>query len=93
MKKRIYNQIDHRELYIYSIANNVSIGQGEHKTAAISTNSIFYANEYDELTEGECIIGHDVWVGTGAIILRGVTIGNGAIHRSKRGRYKRYTRF
>ncbi|WP_323665712.1 CatB-related O-acetyltransferase [Pectobacterium punjabense] len=62
-----------------SIANNVSIGQGEHKTDAISTNSIFYENEYEELTRGECIVGHDVWIGTGVVILRGVTIGNGAI--------------
>ncbi|MEI7067281.1 transferase [Pectobacterium parmentieri] len=31
------------------------------------------------MTEGNCIIGHGVWVDTGAIILRGVTIGNGVI--------------
>ncbi|EPF2243987.1 CatB-related O-acetyltransferase [Citrobacter werkmanii] len=62
-----------------SIANNVSIGQGEHKVNAISTNSIFYVDEHAELTKEDCVIGHDVWIGTGVTVLRGVRIGNGAI--------------
>lgn len=62
-----------------SIANNVSIGQGEHDIHKISTSSLFYEDAYKELTEKECTIGHDVWIGTGAIILRGVSIGNGAV--------------
>lgn len=62
-----------------SIANNVSIGQGEHKIDEISTSSIFYTNEYEQLTVEDCKIGNDVWIGAGAIILRGVTIGDGAI--------------
>ncbi|WP_318471298.1 CatB-related O-acetyltransferase [Photobacterium leiognathi] len=62
-----------------SIANNVSIGQGEHNIDKISTSSLFYKDAYKELTEKECTIGHDVWIGTGAIILRGVNIGNGAV--------------
>lgn len=62
-----------------SIANNVSIGQGEHATDLVSTSSIFYKNEYDELTKEHCIIGNDVWIGVGAVILRGVKIGDGAI--------------
>lgn len=62
-----------------SIANNVSIGQGEHKIDEISTSSIFYTNEYEQLTTEDCKIGNDVWIGVGVIVLRGVKIGDGAI--------------
>lgn len=31
------------------------------------------------LDRGETLIGHDVWIGANAIILRGVKVGNGAI--------------
>jgi acetyltransferase-like isoleucine patch superfamily enzyme len=62
-----------------SIANNVSIGQGEHDLNRISTNSIFYDNPYEELTAKKCIIGNDVWIGVDSIILRDVTIGDGAV--------------
>lgn len=62
-----------------SIANNVSIGQGEHDLEQISTNSIFYSDPYDLLTSKECNIGADVWIGVDAIILRGVSIGIGAV--------------
>lgn len=62
-----------------SIANNVSIGMGEHQLDRISTSSIFYENPYEELTAKECIIGNDVWIGVDSIIRRGVTIGNGAV--------------
>jgi acetyltransferase-like isoleucine patch superfamily enzyme len=62
-----------------SIANNVSTGQGEHKLERISTSALFYGDSYKELTEGECVIGNDVWVGTESVIRRGVTIGSGAV--------------
>jgi len=62
-----------------SIANNVSIGQGEHDLKRISTNSLFYKNAFEELTKKECIIGNDVWIGVDSIVLRGVKIGNGAV--------------
>lgn len=62
-----------------SIANNVSIGQGEHDLTKISTNSIFYKNAFEELTKNECVIGNDVWIGVDCIIKRGVKIGNGAV--------------
>ena len=61
-----------------SIANNVSIGQGEHDLNKISTKAMFY-DKSETLTPGECIIGHDVWIGAHAIILRDVRIGNGAV--------------
>ena len=62
-----------------SIANNVSIGPGEHDVRAISTNSVFYESAYERLTERDCIIGDDVWIGDGCIIRRGVTVGTGAV--------------
>jgi acetyltransferase-like isoleucine patch superfamily enzyme len=62
-----------------SIASNVFIGQGEHDPNKIATSSLFYVNQYEELTKKNCFIGCDVWIGVGAIILRGVLIGNGAI--------------
>ncbi len=62
-----------------SIANNVSIGPGEHDLTKISTSSIFYKNAYEKLTKKLCIIGNDVWIGTDVIVLRGVKIGNGAV--------------
>lgn len=36
-------------------------------------------NNIDVLSKGAIEIGHDVWIGTNAIILSGVTIGTGAI--------------
>lgn len=62
-----------------SIADNVTIGPGEHKLNRISTSGLFYKNGYKEVTEDPCTIGNDVWIGVDSIILRGVTIGNGAI--------------
>ena len=62
-----------------SIANNVSIGQGEHSLDRISTSTLFYQNSYEELTKDICEIGNDVWIGTDAVILRGVRIGDGAV--------------
>lgn len=62
-----------------SIANNVSIGSGDHNLTRISTSSIFYQNPYEELTKKECLIGHDVWIGVDAIIKRGVKVGNGCV--------------
>ena len=62
-----------------SIANNVSIGQGEHHLDRVSTSSLFYNNSYDELTIEPCIIENDVWIGADSLILRGVRVGNSAV--------------
>lgn len=62
-----------------SIAGNVSIGIGEHKINRVSTSSHFYKNAWETLTEKECVIGNDVWIGTNSVIRRGVTIGDGAV--------------
>jgi virginiamycin A acetyltransferase len=62
-----------------SIANNVSIGQGEHKLNQVSTSSKFYNDPWKTLTEGDCVIESDVWIGVDAVVLRGVRIGLGAV--------------
>lgn len=39
----------------------------------------FDPSAYDHNSRGDTIVGHDVWIGTDARIMPGVTIGNGAI--------------
>ena len=69
-----------------SFANNVVILLGgEHRTDWVTTypfSAIFRdASGYTghPRTRGDVVIGHDVWLGLGALILSGVTIGNGAV--------------
>ncbi len=63
-----------------SIADNTSIGPGEHHIVKISTSAHFYTGDvYEELTRRDCSIGHDVWIGVDSIVRRGVRIGNGVI--------------
>lgn len=62
-----------------SIADNVSIGPGEHDVKRASTSSLFYKSPYEELTKDEIIIGNDVWIGVNSVIRRGVKIGDGAV--------------
>lgn len=63
-----------------SIGSSVTIGPGEHPITEISTSHLFLkGNPYEEFTQKDCIIGNDVWIGTGSIIRRGVKIGNGAV--------------
>lgn len=72
-----------------SISWNVTIGAANHDYTRISTHSFLYNNfdklrpdniepVYDRFSD-ECTIGNDVWIGTGAIILRDVIVGNGAV--------------
>ena len=62
-----------------SIGNNVAIGQGEHDLKLLSTSTYFIDNSYGKLTEKECVIKSDVWIGSYAFIKRGVTIGYSAV--------------
>lgn len=62
-----------------SIGNNVSIGPGEHDLQLPSTSAHFYSDPYNQLTQKECIIESDAWIGVDAIILRGVRVGYGAV--------------
>jgi acetyltransferase-like isoleucine patch superfamily enzyme len=72
------------------IGPNVKIGLGEHPiNHFISTHPVFYSllaqvgvtfadkQYYDEYSPVK--IGNDVWVGANAIIISGITIGNGCI--------------
>lgn len=72
-----------------SIASNVSIAPGMHKSDGVSTHPAFFlkntplmkvfSKEDMFATSAKVIIGHDVWIGERAIIMDGVTIGIGAI--------------
>ncbi len=73
-----------------SIASNVSVGPGQHPTSYVSSHPAFYSatqplvrtfsdRERFEPFKERAKIGHDVWIGQGAVIMDGVVIGNGAI--------------
>ncbi len=74
-----------------SIAPGVIIGGGTHPSRDwVSTAPVFYGMQEsrqeacfvsETLFQGNCrtVVGHDVWIGFGAIILPGVTLGNGVI--------------
>ncbi|NMY13965.1 CatB-related O-acetyltransferase [Pseudomonas sp. WS 5019] len=70
-----------------SIGRNVIIGSGHHEMGFLSTSPFFQTPSNagssiklaDHKKRIRVIIGHDVWVGDRAIILSGVTIGNGAV--------------
>jgi len=62
-----------------SIGSNVVIGPGEHDLTKLSTSGRFYNDTYAELTKKPCKIGNDVWIGTYAIVMRGVSVGDGAV--------------
>jgi phosphonate metabolism protein (transferase hexapeptide repeat family) len=74
-----------------SIASNVRINALAHPMGRLSQHNITYRpNEYflgakidkdfRELRRGKHVnVGHDVWIGHGAILLPGVTIGHGAV--------------
>ena len=64
-----------------SIAEFVTIGPGEHPLNEFSTScaALKAACIKFDLTSDEVNIGNDVWIGTNAVILRGVNIGDGAV--------------
>ena len=69
-----------------SFADEVKILTGhEHRLDWVSTYPFGVAFPdvgglpFPARTKGNVVIGHDVWVGTGALIMSGVTIGNGAV--------------
>lgn len=69
-----------------SIATGVKIlCGGEHRTDLVSTFPLKTllikadGSNYDATTKGPTIIGNDVWIGVGAIILSGTKIGDGAV--------------
>lgn len=71
-----------------SIGRDVSIGVGTHPTDWITTSPLFYSKQRGLVNKttynhnninSPTIIGNDVWIGTKAIIMSGITIGDGAI--------------
>ena len=67
-----------------SIARNVSIQENNHRSDLISTyhvhqNILGESVIADLYSKGAINIGHDVWIGAGAVVLSGVTVGHGAI--------------
>lgn len=67
-----------------SIAKDVSIQEYDHDVSRISTyyfrSNIFQEDKiHEHISRGPIKIGNDVWIGTKAVILSGVTIGNGAV--------------
>lgn len=71
-----------------SISDNVMIGRAEHPLGHVSTSPTFLLganslkknfanNEFNGLAPTQ--IGNDVWIGFGAMIKAGVTIGDGAV--------------
>ena len=67
-----------------SIANGVRFVFGGHRMGSISTfpfRAICFADapHADASNRREIVVGHDVWIGTNAMILSGVNIGNGAV--------------
>ena len=74
-----------------SIARFVCIGTGQHPTDLLSTHPMLYKDmpygpnlppecrcKYDDESP-PCHIGNDVWIGRGAVIMDGLTVGDGAI--------------
>jgi virginiamycin A acetyltransferase len=68
-----------------SVARYVSI-QGDYHNMARTTTYFLERNLLGEepaenaiVSKGQILIGHDVWIGTGAQILSGVSVGNGAV--------------
>ena len=66
-----------------SIGSGVTIGTGHHDMSLLSTSSWFESGVPPSVTyaeEGVLVrIKHDVWIGDEAIIMSGVTVGNGAV--------------
>lgn len=71
-----------------SIANRVVIGGGVHPIDWAGTSPVFYSgrdsvkakfSSFDRPPPARTTIGHDVWIGEGAIIKAGVYIGTGAV--------------
>ncbi|MES2111607.1 MAG: CatB-related O-acetyltransferase [Bacteroidota bacterium] len=72
-----------------SIASNVAIGPGVHKTDGVSTHPAFYLkntpllktySKKDSFESSRATsIGNDVWIGEGVTIIDGLKVGTGAI--------------
>lgn len=63
-----------------SIGSRVAVGLGEHDLQEIHLTSRFYKDPYRLLTrKAPTMIGNDVWIGVGAVVLQGIQVGDGAV--------------
>lgn len=73
-----------------SIASHVRINPGNHPMWRVTQHHMTYRRKqygfgeddrefFDWRREHRCVVGHDVWIGHGAIIMPGVKIGHGAV--------------
>ncbi|MHC0055506.1 CatB-related O-acetyltransferase [Actibacterium sp. D379-3] len=70
-----------------SIARQTVIGVGNHDISRVSTHPFSLSPAYGHLTDKPKhlqqkpppVIGNDVWIGINSVIMRGVTIGDGAV--------------
>ncbi|MFZ6028887.1 MAG: acetyltransferase [Chloroflexota bacterium] len=74
-----------------SIASHVRINPGNHPMQRVMQHHCTYRRVqygfddhddeefFDWRREHRCVVGHDVWLGHGAIVMPGVKIGNGAV--------------
>lgn len=72
-----------------SISWNVSIGPANHDYRRMSSHSMLFATRfgmidtprqrYYDQYDGSTQIGNDVWIGCNAVIMRGVSVGDGAV--------------
>ncbi len=81
--------VEHADIGSFtSIGGSVVIGGGSHPLDWVSTSPVFHAGKnilnrnfasfnYDPFAT--TIIGNDVWIGYGAIIMAGLSIGDGAV--------------
>lgn len=71
-----------------SIASNITVLLGgNHRTDWVTTYPFGHCKNFPDVapvkghpkTNGNVVIGNDVWIGSGATIMSGVTIGDGAV--------------
>ena len=82
-----YNHIGRDTMLTYgqignycSIAPGVKIGQAKHSLSYITTyNGIASANAGYQMFEKPTIVGNDVWIGANAVLIQGVSVGDGAV--------------
>ncbi len=81
-----YSKVQFADIGKYcSISWDVTIGALEHPLHAVSTHAFSYRKQFGisdtdiQIEHKRVLIGNDVWIGCGAIILPGVKIGDGAV--------------
>lgn len=83
----VLNANEHENLYIgnfCSIASNVTfVLNADHNTKTLSTYPFkvkcLKSCKFEAISKGDIIVDDDVWLGTNAVILSGVHIGQGAV--------------